>query len=165
MSMAFSNRSGVVHSRQRYPSLTACRIWSRDSFAVANGGTTEKQGHRFIYNIVAGIDGCSMVANLPIKTINLSMPRFTPVSKRQSAPRINENGHDSRRPCQDAPLLAVGRNGILFRGLGGHDSPNIIDRFLLKAPLLAAGMFTGTLGSAAKGTPDLRHHLPRAAMC
>jgi hypothetical protein len=44
--------------------------------------------------------------------------------------------------CQDAPLLAVGRNGILVRGLGGHDFPNMIDRFLLKAPLLAAGMFT-----------------------
>ena len=46
------------------------------------------------------------------------------------------------KSCQDAPLLAVGRNGILVRGFGGADSPNITDSFLLKAPLLAAGIFT-----------------------
>jgi hypothetical protein len=57
------------------------------------GETTEKQCHRFIDNIVAGIDRVATVAKLPIQPINLSMPRFASVSKRQPAPGINENGH------------------------------------------------------------------------
>jgi hypothetical protein len=28
------------------------------------------------------------------------------------------------KSCQDAPLLAVGRNGILIRGLGGQIPPS-----------------------------------------
>jgi len=44
--------------------------------------------------------------------------------------------------CQDTPLLTVGRNSILVRGLGRHDSPSMIYTFFLKVPLLAAGMFT-----------------------
>ena len=63
------------------------------------------------------------------------------------------------KSCQDAPLLAVGRNGIRVRGFGGQIPPIEqmasferqveAERALsaecppaLKAPLLAAGIFT-----------------------
>src|SRR5713226_8724545 len=46
------------------------------------------------------------------------------------------------KSCQDAPLLAVGRNGILVRGFGGQIPPTYQTASLRKPPPLAAGIFT-----------------------
>src|SRR5947199_8626031 len=46
--------------------------------------------------------------------------------------RQNTTSELLTKSCEDAPLLALGRNGILVRG--GTDSPNLPDSFLTVKP-------------------------------
>jgi hypothetical protein len=47
------------------------------------------------------------------------LPNRIYVISEEAAKKLREAGVQFTKSCQDAPLLAVGRNGILVRGFGG----------------------------------------------
>src|SRR2546421_9181771 len=105
---------------------------------------------------------------------------------KQRNPKVFLLNHSTRdsytKSCQVAPLLAVGRNGILVRGFGGQIPPTEqtasfegqveAERAMsaecppaLKAPPLAAGGFSSRGGGGGGGGVEFFHASLEAVPC